>query len=241
MIGVLLWAGVGLLLLWLPAVSSFSADCSIAIDVGHFLERPGTTSARGVTEFQFNVDLARVIERATKKNGCRATLIGEHGDIADLRERTARARGAKFFLSVHHDSTAERFLDHWVIDGVDRLYSDRFSGFALFISHENPQPENSLRCASAIGAALSSSGFAPSLFHADPMFGEPRRFADERNGVHWFDGLVVLKTATQPAVLLEAGVLVNRNEELLLQRPDIREHIAAAAADAMVDCLSDRP
>ena len=58
--------------------------------------------------------------------------------------------------------------------------------------------------------------------------------------MHWFDDLVVLKTAAQPAVLFEAGVLVNRNEELMLQRPDVRERIAGAVSDAIVACLRDR-
>lgn len=237
----LLRACAAFLCLSMQAVSAIAADCSIAIDVGHFLAHPGAMSARGATEFELNVELARVVHRAVQNRGCRAMLIGERGDVADLRERTARALGATFFLSIHHDSTAERFLEHWVIDGVDRLYTDRLSGFSLFVSHDNPHSERSLGCASAIGAALRSAGFVPSLFHADPMFGEVRPFADDRNGVHWFDELVVLKTAKQPAVLLEAGVLVNRNEELMLQRPDTREHIATAVADALVDCLTDRP
>jgi N-acetylmuramoyl-L-alanine amidase len=229
--------------LWLCSIaaSNSAADCSVAVDVGHFLERPGASSARGATEFQFNVELARVVQRAVQNRGCRAILIGERGDVSELRARTTLGREAAFFLSIHHDSVAEKFLERWTIDGIDRLYSDRFAGFSLFVSHENSFPERSLRCASAIGTALRSAGFSPSLFHADPAFGEVRPFADERNGVHWFDGLVVLKTATQPAVLLEAGVMINRNEELMLQRPDVRENIGSALAGAIVDCLADRP
>lgn len=227
--------------LWPMSASSFAGECSVAVDVGHFLERPGASSARGATEFQFNVELARVVQRAIQNRGCRAILIGERGDVAELRARTTLARDAAFLLSIHHDSVAEKFLERWVIDGIGRLYSDRFAGFSLFVSHDNSFPERSLRCASAIGAALRSAGFSPSLFHADPAFGEVRLFADERNGVHWFDGLVVLKTAMQPAVLLEAGMLINRNEELMLQRPDVRENIGSALAGAIVDCLADRP
>jgi len=35
--------------------------------------------------------------------------------------------------------------------------------------------------------------------------------------VHYYDNLIVLKTARTPAVLLEAGVIVNRDEELKVQ------------------------
>ncbi len=215
-------------------------DCSVAVDVGHFLERPGAISARGRTEFELNAELAQVVVRALERRGCRVASIGERGDIADLRERTARARRAAFFLSIHHDSAAERFLEHWSIDGVDCLYTDRFAGFSLFVSHDNAHAERSLRCASAIGRELRAHDFVPSWFHADPQFGEARPFADQANGVHWFDDLVVLKTAAQPAVLFEAGVLVNRNEELMLQRPDVKERIGAAVTDAIVACLRDR-
>jgi N-acetylmuramoyl-L-alanine amidase len=222
-------------------VAALALECSVAVDVGHFLARPGTTSARGRTEFEFNVELARAINSVIEQRGCRVTLIGERGDVADLKERTARAQGAALFLSVHHDSTAERFLERWVVNGVARSYTDRIAGFSLFVSHANAHSMRSLRCASAIGARLRANGFAPSLFHADPAFGEVRPFADSANGVHWFDDLVVLKTATQPAVLLEAGVLVNRAEEILLQRSDVRERIAVAVVDGALACVRDRP
>jgi N-acetylmuramoyl-L-alanine amidase len=38
------------------------------------------------------------------------------------------------------------------------------------------------------------AGFTPSRYHADPMVGENRAFADEANGVHYFDNRAVLKT-----------------------------------------------
>jgi N-acetylmuramoyl-L-alanine amidase len=55
--------------------------------------------------------------------------------------------------------------------------------------------------------------------------------------VHWFDNLVVLHTATQPAVLVEAGVIVNRHEELVLRDPATRRRIASAVAEGVGACL----
>ena len=66
---------------------------------------------------------------------------------------------------------------------------------------------------------MRGAGFAPSLYHAEPIPGESKPFADRTNGVHYYDNLVVLHTATQPAVLFEAGVIVNRAEELTLRDP----------------------
>lgn len=216
-------------------------ECSVAIDIGHSLAYPGAMSARGRVEFAFNLDLARDVERAFQAGGCRTTLIGADGDITDLRERARRANGSHLLLSIHHDSNDERFLERWTVDGAEQRYSDRFAGFSLFVSHRNADVTTSLRCAAQIGAALRGTGMQPSRYHADPAFGEPRPYADGMNGVHWFDDLVVLKTATQPAVLIEAGVIINRDEEPWLQRPDVRQRIAAAVVQGARTCLAVRP
>ena len=67
--------------------------------------------------------------------------------------------------------------------------------------------------------------------------GENRPFADEENGVHYFDNLAVLKTASIPALLFEAGVIVNRDEELRMRDPAVRSRIAEAITKAVGSCL----
>ena len=57
----------------------------------------------------------------------------------------------------------------------------------------------------------------PSLHHAEPIKGEGRPIVDPALGVFRFDGLSVLKSAQVPAVLLEAGVIVNPEEERRLE------------------------
>ena len=209
----------------------------VAVDVGHYLAEPGAMSARGRAEFEFNRELAVEIAAALEARGLRAKLIGADGDMAVLSRRTAVADGAALFVSVHHDSVQPRYLQTWEHDGQERRFSDRFAGYSLFVSRRNPLPQESLACASSIGAALQPQGFAPSLYHAEPIPGESKPFADRANGVHWFDNLVVLHSARQPAVLFEAGVIVNRAEEVTLRDPDSRRRIAAAVADGVRDCL----
>src|SRR6185295_5520478 len=106
-----------------------------------------------------------------------------------------------------------------------------------FVSRENPRFAASLACASAIGAALRAKGFSPSRYHADPVLGAPREFADEQNGVHYFDHLAVARHARMPALLFEAGVIVNRDEELRMRDPAVKRAIAAALAAGIVECL----
>ena len=85
--------------------------------------------------------------------------------------------------------------------------------------------------------ALVAAGEKPSLYHAEPIAGENRPLLDRRLGVHRFDGLAVLKTATMPAVLVEAGVIVNPDDEARVARPDTIERMARAIADGVHACL----
>jgi len=220
--------------LWLPQ-TIFAA--SIAIDVGHYLAKPGVISARGITEFEYNLKLAREIEIALKHAGHRTLLIGDDGLSEELAKRAPRASGMDLFISIHHDSVQPRFLSSWDVDGETLLYSDLFSGFSLFVSRLNSHTDAGLRCASAIGAELKRAGFTPSRYHADPILGENRPFADEANGVHYFDNLAVLKTASIPALLFEAGVIVNRDEEMRLREPATRRRITESIVSAVGICL----
>jgi N-acetylmuramoyl-L-alanine amidase len=227
-------------LCWVSCAGSAAAPL-VAVDVGHYAGEPGATSARGRPELEFNRDLALELARALETSGLRVRLVGENGDMAVLSRRTAAAREAQLFVSVHHDSVQPHYLEEWEHGGERRNFSDRYAGFSLFVSRRNPALELSLACASSIGRELRAAGFAPSLYHAEPIPGESKPFADRANGVHYYDNLVVLHSATQPAVLVEAGVIVNRAEELALAEPATQRRIAAAVAEGARRCLGVAP
>ena len=219
---------------WLTP-AAFAA--SIAVDVGHYFAKPGVISARGIPEFDYNLRLAREVASALAGAGHRALLIGDDGLAENLGSRAPRAAGMDLFISIHHDSVQPRFLASWESGGETFLYSDHFSGFSLFVSRLNSHTDASLKCASALGAALRHAGFRPSRYHADPIVGENRPFADEANGVHYFDNLAVLKTASIPALLFEAGVIVNRDEELRMRDPAVRKRIVESIVAGAGACL----
>jgi N-acetylmuramoyl-L-alanine amidase len=210
----------------------------IAVDVGHYLARPGATSARGITEFDYNHSLAAVVAARLQAEGGTVSLIGQRGEMAELRERTreAEAGGARFFLSIHHDSVKEEALRPWVWQGQARHYAEGFTGFSLFVSRLTPYPVESIACASAIGAHLRQAGLAVATHHGVSSSGVLRPWADADNGVYFYDNLVVLKTASMPAVLLEAGVIVDRDEELALATPARRALTAEAVAQGLRAC-----
>ena len=210
----------------------------VAIDIGHSRSNPGAMSARGKVEFEFNLALAETIRQELASRRVRTLLIGEDGTMEELPKRTAAAAmgGATFFLSVHHDSAQQRYLETWKRDGTEQLFTDRFSGYSLFVSRKNPRVEASLACARAIGSALKAAGLAFSTHHAEGIAGEYREWADRSVGVYYFDNLAVLKTAKSPAVLFEAGVIVNRADEPFLKEPGTRRVIARAVVRGLADC-----
>jgi N-acetylmuramoyl-L-alanine amidase len=163
-----------------------------------------------------------------QKQGLAVRMIGEKGNYIFLNHRTRAAAGADLFVSIHHDSMREQVL---------ATKRDQLAGFSLFVSRNNPQAGKSLACASAIGAELRAAGFTPSRYHADPVIGENRPFADQLNGVHFYDNLGVGKTAKMPSVLVEAGVIVNRKEEARMLDPQVRARIARAIAQGVATCL----
>lgn len=184
-------------------------------------------SASGRPEFEYNRDLALELRAALLVRGFEVRLIGERGDYVELQRRTRDARGADLFVSIHHDSVKERLLPQ----------AERFAGFSLFVSRENPLLGKAQACASAIGAELRAAGFSPSRYHADPVLGEGRPFADEANGVHYYDHLAVSRAAAMPALLVEAGVIVNREEDARMRDLQIRRTIADAIAQGVKRCL----
>ena len=201
----------------------------VAVDVGHYAAEPGVISASGMPEFAFNLALAHEVKAELEKFPIKVRLIGERGDYAVLHHRTRDAQGADLFVSIHHDSVKERLLPQ----------ADRFSGFSLFVSKFNPFSDQSLACASLMGKRLRENGFSPSRYHADPVLGENRPFADEENGVHYFDNLAVAgRSAPMASVLVEAGVIVNRDEEKRMRDPEVRRRLAAAMAAGVRDCLA---
>ena len=204
----------------------------IAVDVGHTLEAPGATSARGRTELEFNRQLAEQLVVALRARGFRVQTINAEGRIESLKGRPQAAAGATLLLPIHHDSVNATELRPWVWEGRALDYNDEFAGHSLFVSRDNPDTARSILCARTIGARLQRLGFEPT--HKN---GRRRAYADREHAVHYYDGLAVLRHARMPAVLFEAGVIKNRDEELLLRDPARQARMADGIATALAACL----
>lgn len=202
----------------------------VAVDIGHDLRASGTVSARGHNEYAFNARLGgEVLATLNATEGIDAFVIESKGARIRLEERPkrAKARNADVFISLHHDSAQEQFLNEAQVNGKKVRYTEMFEGYSLFYSEKNPYADLSLAVAKSIGAELRMSGLRYTDHHAMDVKGERRELVDTLNGVYRFDNLAVLKAA-MPSVLFEAGVIVNPMDEDRINNPQYRKLIVAA-------------
>ena len=215
------------------------AKFRVVVDVGHTLDVPGAMSARGVPEYAFNLQLAQEVKQALTDAGFDQSvlLITATAPWRGLVERAARANAmhADLVIAIHHDSVPDHLLQTWQYEGQDQQYNDDYPGYALFISNDNADPAGSLMFGHLLGQELQARGLQYTPHYTLPLMGRRRReLVDAAAGVYRYDQLIVLRETRMPAVLLEAGSIVNRAEEQQLASPE-RRSLASAAIVAAVD------
>jgi N-acetylmuramoyl-L-alanine amidase len=217
----------------------------VILDVGHTANAPGALSARGVTEYSFNMQLADTIRQALVEAGFNQTteLITAKAPWRGLMERAVRANSAHadLFIAIHHDSVPDFLAQTWDYDGHKLQYSDRFSGYALFVSNGNGDRNGSLAFGHLLGEELQKQGLHFTPHYTFPIMKRYRHeLLDADAGVYRYDQLVVLRSTRMPAVLLEAGSIINRLEELDLGTAERRLAVAKAVTAAVEDFCAAR-
>jgi N-acetylmuramoyl-L-alanine amidase len=236
---------------WSEPASPAAADrCNragfrVVVDVGHTPEVPGASSARGATEYDFNLRLAKVVKQQLTDAGFSRTVLmltaGRKHRL--LFERVTRANNlpADLFLSIHHDSVPDAFKETWEYEGQQHQFCDRFPGHSIFISNNNGDPKGSLQMAKLLGAQLKARGLTYTPHYTEAFMGNRRReLVDAATGVYRYDQLIVLKHTKMPAVLLEAGSIINREEEVALAGPERQALIGAAVTEAVAQFCAAR-
>ena len=221
-----------------PGSSCLRAAFRVVLDVGHTAQAPGAKSARGLDEYDFNLRLAKQIDRALLDAGFAKTVLmvtGGHA-VRSMYVRIAHANSlsANLLLSIHHDSVPDKMLEKWEYDGKREIYNDQFKGHSIFVSDDNVDRGQSLAFASMLGEQLKARGLQYTPHYTEKFMGRNRHpLLDAIAGVYRYDTLFVLKKARMPAALLEAGSIVNRDEELVLETPERRQLVSAAVVDAV--------
>ena len=217
----------------------------IVLDVGHTAESEGAISARNVSEFVFNLRLAKRIEEKLKAEGFAETrlLMTEGKARRSLVKRVDAANNlpADLFLSIHHDSVPNKFLEDWEFEGKKRRFSDRFSGYSVFVSRNNPDFKTSLSFAELIGKEMKAQGLDYARQYSQAIMGRYQRpLLNKETGVYRYDELIVLRKTRMAAALLEAGSIINRDEELMMSSPERRDIISSGVTAAVKEFCEPR-
>jgi N-acetylmuramoyl-L-alanine amidase len=215
----------------------------VVLDVGHTADSEGAISARNVAEFVFNLRLARRIEEKLKADGFPETrlLVTEGKARPSLVKRVVAANElhADLFLSIHHDSVPNSLLENWEFEGKKSHFSDRFSGYSVFVSRNNPDFKTSLAFADLVGKEMKAQGLQYAQQYTQAIMGRYQHpLLNKETGVYSYDQLRVLRSTRMPAVLLEAGSIINRDEELKMDSPERRDIISNAVAAAVKEFCS---
>src|SRR5262245_2353092 len=155
-----------------PADRCNRGQFRVVLDVGHTAEVPGAMSARGKSEYDFNLRLATEIKQKLVDAGfARTVLLVAAGPARPaLMKRVALANrsSAQLFLSIHHDSVPSQFKQTWEYEGKPHQFSDRFSGHSIFISNDNEHPKASMQFGQLLGQELKARDL-----HYTPHYTEP--------------------------------------------------------------------
>ena len=90
---------------------------------------------------------------------------------------------------------------------------------------------------------MRARGLQYAAHYTEAFMGYKRRdLLDPQAGVYRFDALIVLRKTQMPSVLLEAGSIINRQEEVAMGSGQRQSLIGAAVADAVaVYCAEQSP
>ena len=134
-----------------------------------------------------------------------------------------------------------KFLENWEFEGKKSHFSDRFNGYSVFVSHDNPDFRTSLAFAELIGKEMKAEGLQYAQQYSQAIMGRYQHpLLNKETGVYSYDELIVLRKTRMPAVLLEGGSIINRDEELKMESPERRNIISSAVTAAVKEFCDPR-
>jgi N-acetylmuramoyl-L-alanine amidase len=218
-------------------------DFIVVVDVGHSDKDSGQISAHGVKEYDLNLKLAgRVSEELINTGFVSTQMIVTSGPNTHesrlQRSKRANDLGADLFISVHHDGVTNETLMPWKYNGKTHWFLDKFEGFSLWVSQKNIKYEGSLGFAKTLADQLMATGLKFTTHHDEltntAKYGRLAPLVDRQRGIYdAADHIAVLYESHMPAVLFEAGMIVNRAEEQVLSSASHRATVAKAVASAV--------
>jgi N-acetylmuramoyl-L-alanine amidase len=196
----------------------------IALDAGHGGRDPGKENKKlRVNEKTFTLDVVRRVEKLLTQQGYKVVLTRKSDTFIDLGDRPAAAAraGADLFISVHFNAVA---------NDVERVSGTETYTMTPQYQRSASADERGSMDGIANPGNVNDHWNALLGYHLQRAMLEDLKTSDRgmKRG-----RLAVLRLATCPAVLVEAGFLSNTAEAKKISTPAYRQKIAEAIADGV--------
>jgi N-acetylmuramoyl-L-alanine amidase len=111
----------------------------------------------------------------------------------------------------------------------------------VFVSRSNADFNTSLAFAELLAREMKAQGLKYAEQYTQPIMGRYRHpLLNKETGVYSYDELIVLRKTRMAAVLLEAGSIINRDEELKMDSAERRDIISSGVAAAVKEFCDPR-
>lgn len=205
---------------WVPASSgTFLPKPEVVLDPGHGGKEPGAVGPTDLTEKELNLDVAARTAAHLRKQGVSVELTRTGDYRATLGFRTTAAKGARAFVSIHHNSDPDGPRSN---PGTETYFQYR--------------SKESKRLA---GLIYEETAKALAPFPAQ-WVGDTDAGAKWRLNTRGGDYYGILRQSGEAGItgsLAELAFISNPSEEQLLRRDDVREAEAASLTRSLVRFL----
>ena len=156
----------------------------------------------------------------------------------------ANEKNAGLFISIHHDSVQEYHLvrtkDGKIID-VQEDFKQKFNpGYSIYIANDPKYPNterhylDALKFAKIFANKMQTLGRKPSTYHEGKPDQDNYQSIDLPLGIYNSKTiLAVLRNAKMPAVLIEAGVIVDVEDENIISSQAFKDQFAILLAESI--------
>jgi len=211
---------------------------TIVIDAGHGGRDPGAIGARGVTEKDVTLALARALRKRLVERGFRVVLTRSDDRTLDLEERTALAEGADgdLFVSLHCNAAPRpglRGIETYSLDEGYERHSVHVAARENGITTREVDVLQRTVAQLRVGEVAGPSAQLAEVVHRELVGGLSRRYDDVVDLGVKKGPFYVLFLSSMPSILVEVGFLTNEAEARRLASREYVARIAGHLADGI--------